>query len=470
MRTLLLMACFSFWSELSMAQPDIGLQQLSSGFSLPTAVTNAGDNRLFVAEREGMIKILNPNGTVNSTPFLDITLRVVDPVGSSNEGGLLGLAFHPDYISNGYFYVNYSNIDGNSVISRFSVSDPDPDKADVNSEFILLTITQPFLNHNGGEIIFGPDGYLYIGIGDGGGVGDVANNAQNLNSLLGKVLRIDVDSGSPYGIPVSNPFYNDGDPNTRDEIWGYGFRNPYRFSFDPNTDEIWLPDVGEFNSEEINKVAHTDTGLNFGWRCYEGSLPYDLSNCPPIETLQFPLVEYAHVNNTNYRCSIIGGFVYRGIEFPAMQGKYIFADFCSSELGTLAFNGTDWDMNFSSPFPSNGFSGFGEDVNGELYVTAYLSGKVFKVVEQTLSNIDDHFDRFKLFPNPVSGNLTIDITNNQEEAYISIFDMRGSMVKTLSMDRVSSVEISTQELANGLYVVQLESLNHKPVRKKLIIR
>lgn len=252
---------------LSFAQ-DLELDLFASGFNRPVNIKHAGDDRLFVVEQDGFIKIVNSDGSVEPTNFLDIDDRVRS---IGNEQGLLGLAFHPDFASNGYFFVNYTDNSGDTVISRFSRIGVNPTIADPNSELIILTYTQPYSNHNGGELQFGPDGYLYISSGDGGSGGDPQNNAQNLNSLLGKLLRIDVNNSTasnPYEIPADNPFI--GDAAARDEIWAYGLRNPWKFSFDALTDDLWIADVGQNAREEINLVPSTDAGLNYGWRCYEG--------------------------------------------------------------------------------------------------------------------------------------------------------------------------------------------------------
>ena len=246
---------------------NVTLESFGPSFDDPVEIKHAGDDRLFIVEQPGEIKILNSNGTVNSTPFLDIRDEVST---NASERGLLGLAFHPNYPSTPYFFVNYTNNSGDTVIAKYSVSS-DPDIANTN-ETILLTIDQPYSNHNGGCINFGPDGYLYIGMGDGGSGGDPQNYSQNLNSLLGKMLRIDVDNGDPYAIPNDNPY--------GDEIWASGLRNPWKFSFDTNGD-LWIADVGQYTWEEINLVTNDPGGLNYGWRCYEGNHTFNTSsNCP----------------------------------------------------------------------------------------------------------------------------------------------------------------------------------------------
>ena len=314
-RLLLFVTCFAFTSIYAQ---NINLELYGSGFLNPVNVKHAGDDRLFVVERAGYIKILNNDGTINTLDFLDIDARVSD---NGNEQGLLAMAFHPNYISNGFFYVNYINNSGDTVISRFTRSSPG--LADPNSEVILLTIDQPFINHNGGDMHFGPnDGYLYFSIGDGGSGGDPGNRAQNLNLLLGKVLRIDVDgtSNGNYGIPASNPFV--GNPSALDEIWAYGLRNPWKFSFDRSNGDMWIADVGQTSREEINRVPASSTGgENYGWKCFEGNTVFStMTECNTI-THQPPVAEYVYGGNP-FRCAITGGYRYRGTIQTGLQDLY----------------------------------------------------------------------------------------------------------------------------------------------------
>lgn len=278
-----------------------------------------GTNRLFVVEQQGRIIVfVNDRNTTTKKVFLDIS----DRVSWGGEMGLLGLAFHPQFSSNGYFYVNYTaNNPRRTVISRFRVPPTNPDSADKNSELILMTFNQPYSNHNGGCLAFGPDGYLYIATGDGGSAGDPQNNAQNLTNLLGKILRIDVNNRQAplnYAIPADNPFANSPDPNIKKEIYAYGLRNPWRFSFDQVTNKLWCADVGQYDWEEIDII---ENGGNYGWRCYEGNHPYNLSGCSG--SYIFPIYEYSHIEGI----SITGGYVYRGNQFPELTGKYIYGDF-----------------------------------------------------------------------------------------------------------------------------------------------
>ena len=340
-------------------------------------IENAGDSRLFIITKDGEIVIADTNGNIDPTPFLDISNKV----STISERGLLGLAFHPDYANNGYFFLNYTNNSGATVIARYNVSATDPDEADPNSEQIILTFNQPSSNHNGGDLSFGPDGYLYIPTGDGGGSGDTDNNAQNNQLFLGKVLRIDIDNGLPYTIPADNPFV--GDANVLDEIWATGLRNPWRVSFDKLTGDLWIADVGQGAREEVNlQLANSTGGENYGWRCYEGNNTFNTSsNCPPMADLTFPVFEYDH-NLPAGGYSITGGFVYRGSAYPSLYGHYICADYVSANLYTVVSDGNGgWNSQVYDDQAfgfQNHVATFGEDVNGELYV-ARLEGDIYKV-------------------------------------------------------------------------------------------
>jgi glucose/arabinose dehydrogenase len=341
------------------------LTRVVGSFTAPTDIRNAGDGsgRLFVLEQPGRIRIVKDNQLLDA-PFLDIT----DRVGSNgSEQGLLGLAFHPKFSQNGYFYVNYTDQKGDTHISRFTASG---DSTDPASEKQLLFVDQPFPNHNGGALSFGPDGFLYIGLGDGGSQGDPYGNGQSTNTLLGKILRIDVDNGDPYGIPVDNPFANGGGSK---EIWAYGLRNPWRISFDRATSDLWIGDVGQSQWEEIDFVpAGTPGGLNFGWNKMEGMHPYKNNN-QPILTL--PIVQYPH----GAECSVTGGYVYRGAALPEWQGIYFYGDYCSGKIWGL--------INGPSKRPKLLFdiglkvSTFGEDEAGELYVADY-NGAIYRLEKQ----------------------------------------------------------------------------------------
>ena len=357
----------------------LGLTQVASGLSQPLLVTNAGDGsgRLFVVEQGGKIKIIAA-GKVLAVPFLDLS----SSVSNGSEQGLLGLAFHPDFKSNGKLYVSYTDRVGTSVIREYRVSASNPNRVSLSSGRTLLHLRQPYANHNGGNIAFGPDGDLYIGFGDGGSAGDPGNRAQNLGVLLGKLLRIDVDRRTgalPYGIPSDNPFVGRGG---LDQIWAYGLRNPWRWSFDRATGDLWIGDVGQDRWEEVDRALashhrNAARGLNFGWRAMEASHCYSPSSGCSRTGRTLPLTEYGH---TNGRCSITGGFVYRGSAHPDLVGAYIFADYCSGEIWYVdrgAARGTRPTLALDT---NAQITSFGQDQAGELYLTDG-QGMMFRVTD-----------------------------------------------------------------------------------------
>ena len=354
--------------------PSIVLQNFASGFNRPVDIAHCKDSRLFIVEQDGFINIVSSNGTVNPTLFLNIDAKVGS---NGNEEGLLGLAFHPDYKSNGYFYVYYTNNSGNIVISRYTVSAVDSNLADAASELILITIPHPTnSNHNGGCLKFGPDGYLYAATGDGGGGGDIPNNAQSLNKRLGKMLRFDVNTGTLYGIPPDNPYINTA--NAFPEIWAHGLRNSWRYSFDRITGDLWIADVGQNAWEEVNfQAAGTPGGKNYGWRCYEGNHPYNTAGCLPIGSYFPAIFELAHSGGY---CSITGGYVYRGAKYSNMFGYYFFSDYCNSMIQVLKKNAGTY-LNYNTVNYTNAaISTFGEDQYGEMYVADLNTGQVKKIV------------------------------------------------------------------------------------------
>jgi glucose/arabinose dehydrogenase len=347
------------------------LALISDEATQPTGLTHAGDGsgRLFVLEKRGTIRIIRDRALIGAA-FLDIT----DRVGSSgSEQGLLGIAFHPHYEENGFFYINYTDRSGDTVIARYSA--PDGDQADPNSEHVLLRQDQPASNHNGGALAFGPDGYLYIGLGDGGLANDAFGNGQNGQSWLAKILRIDVDGGDPYAIPPDNPFV--GEDGFADEIWAYGLRNPWRFSFDRATGDLYIGDVGQGAYEEIDfQPAGSEGGENYGWPIMEGMHCFRSDSCEQ-EGLTLPIVEYDHGSG----CSVTGGYVYRGEAFPSLAGVYFFGDYCSGLIWGLAVDNGEWQV---AQLLDAGIqlSSFGEDESGELYVTD-LGGAVYQISAPT---------------------------------------------------------------------------------------
>lgn len=365
-----------------------------------TVIAHAGDNRLFVGNREGKMWVVNPDGTIIEPPFLDITNRVQHDV--NFEQGFLGMAFHPNYPATPYFYIAYTT-HSSIEISRGTVSPTNPNMADPQSLQTVMVIAKPqgaggpSPVHNGGDLAFGPDGYLYIPLGDGGpdpydplGVpGDPYNNSQRRNTPLGSILRIDPDParGLPpdcgfsgmYSVPPGNPWIGDFGC---DEIWAIGLRNPWRISFDRLTGDLYISDVGEWKREEINfHRAGAPGGVNYGWHCWEGTVDYTTihpslaPNCPAGTQFTFPVHEYDHSGG---ECTVIGGYVYRGNQQPGLNGRYIFGDFCSGRVWAMIREGNEWQVNLMGRFPIP-FSTFGEDVNGELYAGAYQSGILYKV-------------------------------------------------------------------------------------------
>ena len=429
------------------SQENVELVTFATGLNQPVEISHAGDERLFVIEQPGVIRLLDMQGNINADPFLDITGRVKS---SGNEQGLLGLAFHPDYDENGYFYVNYTDSDNATNIARFSVDPENPDLADPTSEFTLLAVPQPFTNHNGGDLAFGPDGYLYIGLGDGGSAGDPGNRAQDLSTLLGKMLRIDVDSNNPYGIPSDNPFIDN--PDAMDEIWAYGLRNPWRFSFDRETGDMWIGDVGQNQIEEIDyQPASSEGGENYGWRCYEGSNAYNTTGCGPQSDYVFPVFEYTHDSG----CSVTGGYVYRGTDVPQIQGYYFFADYCTDYIWTLHKEEDEWIDQLFGEFSGNNFSTFGEDVNGELYVAGISSGTIYKFKDTSSGITDQGQGNMKVFPNPFTDQIRIDwIGALSKPAQIAITDLHGNEVfqQEFTKDAVFDLDF----LPSGVYIISLE--------------
>lgn len=441
----------------------VNLQVFANGFDQPIGLETTGvpgDDRIFVVEKGGKVKILNPNGSVNPVPFLDISGQV----STGGERGLLGLVFHPNFASNGYLYVNYTDTNGDTQVSRFTVNGVNPNNVILSTELPIIDFSQPFSNHNGGDLAFGPNGYLFIATGDGGSGGDPGNRAQDLSVLLGKILRIDVDNpsgGNNYGIPPNNPFVSD--PNALDEIWAYGLRNPWRFSFDTVGGNIWIGDVGQENVEEINRQSITAAGVNYGWRCYEGSQAYNTSGCPPVNQLTFPIAEYSSASGSG-NCSVTGGFVYRGSVYTDILGLYFFADYCSGMIGTIDASGNVINHgNFNGNWVS-----FGKDSTGELYIID-IGGSIYKIEGGVMSTENfSNADAFSIFPNPASEKVSFQLKNGTFTA-IKIYDLLGKIV--FSKKNISSAEktISIAGLENGIYLVEINTKEEGSAVKKLVV-
>lgn len=341
-------------------------------FTQPLLLLQAPDDseRWYVVEQPGTIRTFR-TGDVETEVFADLTARITNV---NNEQGLLGMTFHPDYPDLPQVFLSYTaSDDGRSVISRLQVA-PDGLSLNPDTEKIILEVAQPFGNHNGGNIVFGPDGYLYISLGDGGSANDPQNNAQNTTSLLGALLRIDVDSGTPYAVPPGNPFAGNNDCSTNcPEIFAWGLRNPWRFSFDMINEDLWLADVGQNDREEVNRI---EAGGNYGWRCYEGNIlnpnlsQEQLNLCEPAEAYDFPVVEYPH---TVGNCSVIGGYVYRGTLLPELAGRYIFGDFCTGMIAAVVGDGSTGQFELLL-VSGISITSFGQDRNGEIYVLDRAGG------------------------------------------------------------------------------------------------
>ncbi len=364
-------------------------QQVASGLSLPLFVTNAGDgsNRIFIVEQGGQIRILK-NGSLTPAPFLNIAGLVSNFTGANGEQGLLCLVFDPHFSSNGIFYMTYTTTNPDPVflytttLARYHISATNPDVADPASGTVLLSIPKKYTNHNGGMLAFGPDGYLYMSMGDGGSGGDPDGNGQNLDTMLGKLLRLDVDTppppGQKYVIPPTNPFYGSTDPGVKKEIWAYGLRNPWRFSFDRLTGDLYIGDVGQSSWEEIDfQPAGSAGGQNYGWNIMEGLHCYN----DPTESCDksgkvLPVIEYDHLDG---RCAVTGGYVYRGSQYSLMTGQYIYGDVCNGQIYDLYDDPSlGWTPTLITQ-PPYLISSFGQDEQGELYVTDLLGGGVYHI-------------------------------------------------------------------------------------------
>jgi glucose/arabinose dehydrogenase len=479
LRTISLMIFFLSASAGAQAQFPIDNAFPALGFSRPVDLQNAGDgsDRLFVVEQAGRILVFeNRTDVATSSVFLDIRERVND---AGNEEGLLGLVFHPDYENNGYFYVNYSASNPRrNVIARYSVSSSDPDVADKDSETVLLTFAQPYSNHNGGQLAFGPDGFLYIATGDGGSGGDPQNNAQNRSSLLGKILRIDVDNTAgdrAYAIPRDNPFAGN-ESGYAEEIYAYGLRNPWRFSFDPGTGRLWTGDVGQNLYEEVDII---ENGKNYGWRIMEGFACYNpASGCDQTGLIK-PIVEYGR----DQGASITGGHVYRGAGVPELQGQYVYADFVTGRIWGLTYNGPGDIDNQLLLASSQNISSFGVDESGELYICSF-GGGVYRfrpTVTSTAgaqSELPLELTLSSSYPNPVSLNATQSVSvriglPEQQSVRLVLYDTLGQELRTVAQGFYQAgshrLQIKLTGLRPGLYYYTLETEGRRQAKKLLVM-
>ena len=360
-------------STTSLHSPVVQPRLIVTGLQSPTAIVSTNqpsDKRLFVVERKGVVNVLDTTKQSKPKVFLNIASKVFD---NQSEMGLLGLTFHPKYSENNTFYVNYIDKQQNTIIARYYFS-PQTGLADPKSEKILFKLKQPYSNHNGGDLAFGPDGYLYIAVGDGGSAGDPENRAQNTKSFFGKILRIDVDSGDPYSIPASNPFV--GKTGKLPEIWSLGLRNPWRISFNKLTGDLYIADVGQGKLEEVNlQKKDSKGGENYGWRCYEGNQTFKSSGCLEVSKYIAPILEYDHSGN---KCSITGGYVYTGESNPALKGKYFYGDFCSGQIFYTSEVNGKWEQIEAAKTPY-AISAFGQDSDGELYFADLKTGSIYKI-------------------------------------------------------------------------------------------
>ncbi len=449
-------------------------------FSSPLDIQAPPDssNRLAVVTQPGFIYIFPNSPSVASVKtFLNVTDSAL--YGGGTEEGLLGLAFHPNFKNNKYIFVNYTGKSPRrDIVARFTVSAANPDSVDKSTYVSILEITDPYSNHNAGQLAFGPDGFLYIGTGDGGSGGNPQNRAQNPDSLLGKMLRIDIDNADPgrnYAIPSTNPYF--GMTSPRPEIWAMGFRNPWRYSFDPVTGKLWLADVGENAWEEIDTVQR---GKNYGWRIMEGNHCYDPSPGCNQTGLTLPVWEYMHPGG-NGSASITGGCVYRGTLIPEFYGKYLYADFVFGSIWVLNYDTVGGPIN--SLFSNSGLniSSFGVDQNRELYLSAY-NGKIYKFVKTSSTAVVENFAPpagFMLsqnYPNPFNPSTTIQFTLAEAgKATLKVFNILGQVVATLfegevQAGRTQQVKVDASRLPSGIYFAKLEADNQQMMRKMLLVK
>jgi glucose/arabinose dehydrogenase len=448
------------------SQPTIAYNTIITGLNSPVDIVNAGDgtNRIFVVEQGGVIKVYNSSYASPGT-FLTVT-----GISSGGEQGLLSLAFHPDYENNGFFWVYYTNAAGDLELSRYKVSAVNANQADAASKQVVMTIPHPGQsNHNGGKLNFGTDGYLYFATGDGGGAGDQPNNAQNGNSLLGKMLRINVSIGTSapfYTVPNDNPFVSNA--NVLDEIWALGLRNPFRWSFDRSNGAMWIGDVGQGQKEEINhRTAAQSAGANYGWRCYEGTLTYNTSGCLDAGNYVFPVYEYNNLQGSNTPASVVGGFVYRGTTHASMQGYYFATDVYSGNLHKI--NASTFAASVQTGLPTL-VAGFGETEAGELLAVS-LNGTAYSLTPNlptSVTNVNDE-KKPRLYPTVITEQR---FTLELPEAYthLQIISINGVVMQQQNISgRTGTTEINISSLPTGMYMVKLTG-NKRTWLGKVVVR
>jgi glucose/arabinose dehydrogenase len=440
--------------------PEIVLVPFASELDNPVDIEPLGD-QLFIVEQTGRIIIVDSEGNLVSV-YLDLTDRVLS---TGFEQGLLGLAFDPDYAENGSFYVHYTNLEGNNQFSRFSVDLDNPEQGDPNSEIPFLEDNDPFENHNSGQMKFGPDGYLYFTLGDGGSAGDPMNTAQNLNTIMGKLMRIDPNEDGTYSIPSDNPFTEVA--GAKGEIWAMGLRNPWRFSFDKLTGDLWMPDVGQDSVEEINfQPAASPGGENYGWSCREGTHFFKLDCDDNGIPFTDPVAEYPHSTDTSLLCSgsVTGGYVYRGIQYPNMYGKYIYNDFCTGVMRTTYWDGSAWISANLGQYTPTAYSTFGELPDGELLLADKISGVIYKVTDVSTTAVETDLARlydFQLTPNPNDGNYAVRFNSEQPESFtLNLYDYMGRKVwneKRQANAGPNEWSFTNSELSTGYYYLHIQS-------------
>lgn len=466
--TLFIVVCFIDTN----AQPTLGFNKILSGLSSPVDIKNAGDGsqRLFIVEQPGKIKIYK-NGSVLTKPFLDLTAMVRYRGG---EQGLLSVAFHPQYKNNGVFFVYYNNTNGDITLARYLVSKTNPDVADASSGVILFSRPKPgdYSNHNGGTLQFGKDGYLYLSIGDGGGSGDPFRNGQNGQTFYGKMLRLDVNvrNAPYYKIPPDNPFVND--PNVLDEIYYLGLRNPWKWSFDRETREAWIGDVGQDSIEEIDFRKPAGAGANFGWSCYEGTHSFNTNNCKARSNYVFPVFQYHHDQTNGGEC-VIGGYVYRGTKFTQLNGYYICADYISNNAWKIKPDGAGgWKVFLQKNVPA-GIISFGENEVGELFAST-SAGDIYHIVVtsnfvKAAPNISPATVTAPTFVYPtLVDNNAITIVLNEAYKLVRIVDINGNEITRKDVSGISGKTfLHFPSLSAGTYIVQL--IGNKTREQKIYV-